>query len=114
VPAAELRSPAQNSAGLMLVLGASGSGTSSLARAGLLPTLAAEPGWWVLPPMLPGANPTGQLAQALWAAARQLHLPWTLGRINSRLRAPDGGRRHRRAVPAPASPSPRRHQRRVA
>jgi formylglycine-generating enzyme required for sulfatase activity len=52
---------------LLLILGASGCGKSSLLRAGLLPWLAgAEPGRWiVLDPFRPGRNPFRWLAVAL-------------------------------------------------
>jgi len=51
---------------LTVVLGASGSGKSSLVKAGLLPRLAAG-GWTVLPPVRPGTAPLVGLAQALAA-----------------------------------------------
>jgi formylglycine-generating enzyme required for sulfatase activity len=55
---------------LLLILGASGSGKSSLLRAGLVPWLAdAEPGRWiVLDPFRPGGKPFGWLAAALHKA----------------------------------------------
>ena len=55
---------------LLLILGASGCGKSSLLRAGLLPWLAdAEPGRWiVLDPFRPGGKPFRWLAAALQKA----------------------------------------------
>src|SRR5262249_46175246 len=53
--AQQLLSPAERAKGGMVVVGPSGCGKSSLVRAGLLATMAAEPGWWVLP----GADPVG-------------------------------------------------------
>ena len=55
---------------LLLILGASGCGKSSLLRAGLVPWLAdAEPGRWiVLDPFRPGGKPFGWLAAALHKA----------------------------------------------
>jgi WD40 repeat protein len=48
------------------VVGPSGSGKSSLLRAGLLPRLKRLPtGWVVLPAMLPGQHPTRNLAHSL-------------------------------------------------
>jgi WD40 repeat protein len=48
------------------IVGPSGSGKSSLLRAGLLPRLARTPGQWVpLPPLLPGRHPIGNLADCL-------------------------------------------------
>lgn len=54
---------------LAVVLGASGSGKSSLVRAGLLPRLRKEPQrWLVLRPMRPQSDPLEQLASSLAAA----------------------------------------------
>lgn len=51
---------------LLLVLGASGSGKSSLARAGIVPRLAHDPTRWVVvPPFRPQARPLESLAVAL-------------------------------------------------
>ena len=53
--AARLRSPADHADGaVLLVVGPSGCGKSSLVRAGLLPVMAAEPGWCTTAPVLPG------------------------------------------------------------
>ena len=49
---------------LTVVLGASGTGKSSLAKAGVLPRLTAD-GWLVLPVVRPGSQPLLNLAQAL-------------------------------------------------
>jgi len=78
-----VRSPAERTA--LLVTGPSGCGKSSLVRAGLAPVLAAEPGWLVLPPILPGAGPVTALARELAAAARRLALEWTVDRVERRL-----------------------------
>ena len=51
---------------IVAVLGASGSGKSSLVRAGVLPRLAKfEPGFVVVPPLRPGTDPCTALAKAL-------------------------------------------------
>lgn len=55
---------------LIAVIGPSGSGKSSLIRAGLLPTVRvnAIPGsadWQILPPIVPGSDPTAVLERAL-------------------------------------------------
>ncbi|MDT0330007.1 AAA family ATPase [Nocardiopsis lambiniae] len=49
---------------LLAVIGASGSGKSSLVQAGILPRLRAQR-WNVLPVLVPGADPVGALARAL-------------------------------------------------
>ena len=51
---------------LALVLGASGSGKSSLVRAGVLPRLGKDSRrWLVIPPWRPGDAPARELARAL-------------------------------------------------
>ncbi|MHC2805642.1 energy-coupling factor transporter ATP-binding protein EcfA2 [Bradyrhizobium diazoefficiens] len=47
------------------VVGASGSGKSSIVRAGLLPALNSTTEWRALDPMVPGGDPLGSLAEAL-------------------------------------------------
>ena len=64
-----LRSPAERvDAGVLLVVGPSGCGKSSLVRAGLVPAITAEPGWWTLAPLKPGADPMAALVRELTAA----------------------------------------------
>ncbi len=85
-----LRSPAERAEGaVLLVVGPSGCGKSSLVRAGLLSTIADEPGWWTLPPMLPGTDPVAALVRGLAAAAGQLGLGWTVAQVRHQL--DDGG-----------------------
>ncbi len=56
----------QGGARLVLIVGASGSGKSSLLRAGLLPYLGRDHrNWAILPPLRPGTAPLAQLAKAL-------------------------------------------------
>ncbi len=78
-----LRSPVET--GALLVVGPSGCGKSSLVRAGLVPLLAEEPGWWTLPPIVPGSDPVGALARELAAAARQSGLDWTVAHVRDQL-----------------------------
>ena len=74
---------------LLLLLGASGSGKSSLVRAGVLPRLRRLPErWQVLPPMRPGLDPVRELALGLAAALRQ-DLETVAGRLAAA--GPDGG-----------------------
>jgi len=73
---------------LLLVLGASGSGKSSLVRAGLIPVLRRDPeNWLLVEPFRPGPRPVTELAKAL--AALPGARPWretrdviTAGNIN--------------------------------
>jgi hypothetical protein len=89
--AARLRSPTGGEeSGLLLVVGPSGCGKSSLVRAGLVPVMAAEPGWWTLPPLVPGPDPVAALAAELAHAARDLGLTWPLQQVRDRLQDPDG------------------------
>lgn len=58
---------------LVLALGASGSGKSSLVRAGLLPRLRVDKTKWIIvPPFRPLGDPFGELAAALERAWRRL------------------------------------------
>src|SRR6516162_4681699 len=67
---------AQGGAKLIALLGASGSGKSSLLRAGVIPRLKrAGRSWIVVPPMRPGVHPVDELASAL-AAARNPPVDW--------------------------------------
>ncbi|MDQ3153956.1 MAG: TIR domain-containing protein [Actinomycetota bacterium] len=78
-----VRSAAEGTA--LLVAGPSGCGKSSLVRAGLVPVMADEPGWRVLPPILPGSDPVAALARELAAAARRIGLDWTVEHVRHRL-----------------------------
>lgn len=61
---------AQGGTKLIALLGASGSGKSSLLRAGVIPRLKrARRNWLILPPMRPQARPLDELARALAVAA---------------------------------------------
>jgi len=59
----QIRIPGDGS--LLLLLGASGSGKSSLVRAGLLPRLRRSGEWLVIDPFRPGVTPFEQLADVL-------------------------------------------------
>jgi WD40 repeat protein len=86
--AARLRSPAPT--GLIVVVGPSGSGKSSLVRGGLVPAMSEEDGWLVLPPVIPGADPVRALARELAACGVRFGLPWTQTRILGRFEDPGG------------------------
>jgi hypothetical protein len=49
----------------IFVTGSSGSGKSSLVRAGLIPALQRRGGWLALPPLIPGESPLDALAVAI-------------------------------------------------
>jgi hypothetical protein len=76
-----LRSLGERAAGglLLLVVGPSGCGKSSLVRAGLLARMAAEPGWELALPFVPGTDPVAALGWALTASANRAGLGWTVG-----------------------------------
>lgn len=67
-----LRSSERAQSAILLVVGASGSGKSSLVRAGVLPRLAGEDYWLALPPFVPGTDPLGNLSRVVaeFAVAR--------------------------------------------
>jgi hypothetical protein len=48
-------------------------------------TMADEPGWWTLAPILPGTDPVAALVRELAAGARQVGLDWTVSRVRQRL-----------------------------
>jgi hypothetical protein len=54
---------------LTVVLGASGSGKSSLVKAGLVPTLRQTPGWNLLPAFRPGKSPIKAMNQVFASAS---------------------------------------------
>ncbi|GAA1315319.1 TIR domain-containing protein [Saccharothrix xinjiangensis] len=76
--------------GLLAVVGPSGSGKSSLLRAGVLPSLELEHDWLVVPPWLPGDDPRRELAVVLAARAARQGLGWSVAEVRDRLDAEDG------------------------
>jgi WD40 repeat protein len=81
---------AQGGAKLIALLGSSGSGKSSLLRAGVIPRLKrAGRNWIVVPPMRPRLHPVDELARAL-ATVRSPPLDWV--RLRGDLLGPDRAR----------------------
>ncbi|EYT93700.1 WD-40 repeat-containing protein [Frankia casuarinae] len=74
---------------LLLVVGASGCGKSSLVTAGLPAQLAGEPGWEVADPFWPGRDPVRKLAHTLTQAARRVGQQWAVTDIDRQLREDD-------------------------
>ena len=80
----------QGGARLLLIIGASGSGKSSLLRAGVLPQIARRRREWVaLPPIRPEKAPLETVAKAI---AEHLGKPEDWRRWHERLGQPGGGR----------------------
>ncbi len=95
-----MRGARQGGARLLVIIGASGSGKSSLLRAGVLPQLARRRREWILlPPIRPEKAPLETLAKAIATARRQAARLAQLARA-----AGQAGRRqrHRRAAQGPA------------
>ena len=70
-----------------VILGASGSGKSSLMKAGVLPRLRREHGWFVLRVFRPGADPLFNLAEAIARTGAGLHMTLAPGSIRDELMA---------------------------
>jgi len=68
------------------ILGASGSGKSSLMKAGLLPRLRRERGWFVLRAFRPGADPLLNLADAIARTAADWGEALAAGAVRDALR----------------------------
>ena len=60
-----LRSSERAQSAILMVVGGSGCGKSSLVRAGVLPRIAGEDYWLALPPIVPGIDPLGSLVRAI-------------------------------------------------
>ena len=90
------RAQRQGDPRLVTVLGSSGSGKSSLARAGLVPQLRRDNRWLVVGPFLPGGQPARALAGALAQAFDRA----------GEARPRDGVLRRLSDVPAQAPPGP--------
>ena len=86
-----MRLQATGSPKLLLITGASGSGKSSLMRAGVLARLRKEPASWIAArPFRRGADALGALAEALAWAFPPDRRPTSLEAITARLAGPDG------------------------
>jgi WD40 repeat protein len=75
---------------LVSVVGPSGCGKSSLVAAGLVPLLAADRDWLILPSLVPGVNPVGALARQIAAAGRERGLGWSTEQAKAALTVPGG------------------------
>jgi len=83
-----LRRQGREAARFTLLLGASGSGKSSLARAGVIPRLKKKPAEWLpLPPFRPQQEPLDELAMALAAAFEAQGRPREWSALRSELHA---------------------------
>ncbi len=75
---------------IVTVVGPSGCGKSSLVRAGLLPAMAHEREWWVVPPIVFGSDPVATLAKTLATEANRLGCGWTIPDVLARLAEAEG------------------------
>lgn len=77
-----LRSPAVSAERqIVVVVGPSGCGKSSLVQAGVAAELAKDPGWMVLPVVVPGDDPIGALSTSIATQARSVGLDWTTSSV---------------------------------
>ncbi len=80
--AADLRSrDVQREPRAVVVIGASGSGKSSLVRAGLVPRLLDDASWWRVRPIMPGRNPMAVMAAEFARARKEVGLAPDLQRM---------------------------------
>jgi hypothetical protein len=107
--------------GLLAVVGPSGCGKSSLVRAGLVPLLAGDPDWLVLPPLVPAADPVAVLVPAadpvadpvavlvrlLAGEGRRRGLDWTAEDVTATVARPGGLTRLLAELLANAAPARR-------
>jgi hypothetical protein len=75
----------------VVVVGASGSGKSSLVRAGLIPRLLEDPAWWRVRPIVPGRNPMAAMARELARACKEVGMESGLDTVSARLSAGTDG-----------------------
>jgi hypothetical protein len=80
-----LRRQGAGAEGVVLLLGASGSGKSSLARAGLLPRLRGRDGWLALSAFRPRSDPLGEFATVLADAFERAGQPSDCDSLRGRL-----------------------------
>ncbi len=81
-----LRRQGRDAARFVLLLGASGSGKSSLARAGVIPRLNKQPAAWLpVPPFRPQEDPLEELAVALSTAFKKQGAPRAWDELHTRL-----------------------------
>jgi WD40 repeat protein len=90
----------------LIVVGASGSGKSSLVRAGVIPHLLDDPAWWRLLPIMPGEAPFVALGDAVARGRKEVGLPPNLESID--VQRPGGLATAARAILLSA-PGDRRH-----
>jgi WD40 repeat protein len=81
--AERLRAMAEGPERLLPVIGPSGCGKSSLVRAGLVPTLACDPSWLIVPAFVPRDDPVGELARALAQVSREVERAADVGAIRA-------------------------------
>ena len=81
--AERLRAMAEGPERLLPVIGPSGCGKSSLVRAGLVPTLACDPSWLIVPAFVPRDDPVGELARALAHVSREVERAADVGAIRA-------------------------------
>ena len=81
-----LRSPAERGERVVLtVVGPSGCGKSSLVRAGVLPRIAGGDEWLTVPPIVPGADPMGNLVRAIASLVRERHIDFDVASLRMNL-----------------------------
>jgi WD40 repeat protein len=99
----------RSTGGMLAIVGPSGCGKSSLLNAAVGPSLGGDPAWLTVPALIPGSDPSPELARALATTANHLGLDWSANDVRGRLEAGTDGLR--RLVDDLLAASPGTHQR---
>jgi WD40 repeat protein len=79
--------------GMLVIVGPSGCGKSSLLNAAVVPQLSGDPTWLMVPGLVPGSDPSPELARTLAITANRLELDWSVSDVRSRLEGGTDGLR---------------------
>jgi energy-coupling factor transporter ATP-binding protein EcfA2 len=79
--------------GVLAIVGPSGCGKSSLLNAAVVPLLSSDPGWLVVPRLVPGSDPLPELARALAVTATRVGVGYSASEVRGVLEGGANGLR---------------------